>query len=518
VKNNKKLGIILLLAVSLPALFFSVYEIGSLSQSEEIIGEIYNNQLDVILSSVNQYSSDEASSWAYSFNNILSTQPNPKASIEKYLNNYPSIKGFFYTKDTAYEVIELSVKDEMIKKVSEQQIIIQQLLKQNKQKTNKLFGYFKGGYRKIEPLSSGRAKGLVYFIFVARDYSRQPFICGMIINTEEFVIQVLAPKIQSMVKESFIIHILNGNKSIYSSESASSNQLSIKKNLWLLPDLKLGIVYKGRTIQQLVRDRTMLNFGLIIIIEILFLIGTWYVFRSFKTELQLARMRSDFISNVSHEIRTPLALISLYIETILLGRHKPEKTNEYHQIIYQETNRLTAIVNKILNFSKIEEKKYQYNFTQINLNELLEVVMERFDYHLKNSGFDVNINTDKKLPNTTGDREALIEVLINLIDNAIKYSTTEKKIEIETVYDKTNVFLTISDKGMGIPESQQKFIFDKFYRGTESEVHNIKGSGLGLAIVKHIVEGHKGSITLESSVGKGTTFKLSFPLTMNAKL
>jgi two-component system, OmpR family, phosphate regulon sensor histidine kinase PhoR len=186
--------------------------------------------------------------------------------------------------------------------------------------------------------------------------------------------------------------------------------------------------------------------------------------------------------------------------------------NEYHKIIYQETNRLTDIVNKILNFSKIEEKRYQYNFTDVNLNELVGIVVERFGYHLHNSGFEVNLKLAENIPQINADREALIEVLVNLMDNAIKYSNVTKYVALETRMEKDQIVFMISDKGVGINETQQKFIFDKFYRATETEVHNIKGSGLGLAIVKHIIESHKGRITVQSVPEQGTTFTIVFPV------
>lgn len=511
-KNNKKLGIILLLAVLLPALFFSVYEIGSLNQNEKIIEEIYNDQLEVILTSVNQYSEDVARSWVFSLSNILENQTEPDKVLSQFISNYASISGFFYTRDTTLVNIHLVLKpDDQLDYWAQHRIIGQELI-QNKEKTSKLFNYFRRGYRKIEPLGSPQSKGTAYFVFVTRNFNKQPYICGMIINTTQFVSQELAPKIQALVKESFIISINDGKRNIYSSEIAAANSHIRTKKLWLLPNLNLGIIYKGKTIQQLARNRSYLNLGLIIFIDILFLIGTWYVFRSFKTELQLAKMRSDFISNVSHEIRTPLALMSVYVETLMLGRLKPEKMNEYHKIIYQETNRLTDIVNKILNFSKIEEKRYQYNFTDINLNELVGVVVERFNYHLQNAGFEVNLKLADNVPNIKADREAIIEVLVNLMDNAIKYSNTTKYVSLETLFDKDQVLFIIKDKGVGINETQQKFIFDKFYRATETEVHNIKGSGLGLAIVKHIIEGHKGKITVQSEPEQGTTFTINFPV------
>lgn len=510
-KNYKKFGIILLLAVTLPALFFSVYEIGSLNKNEEMIEEIYNNQLDVILFSVNQYSDDVATSWAFKLNNIFGNQfQDTEQGINSFIRSDPSIRGVFYTRDTSYQNIRLILHDYTLNAAQQQEQISSMLVK-NREKASRLFLYFKNGYYKVEPMVSGRSDGLSYFMFVCNDINRKPFLCGLIVNTHNFVGQVLSPKIQAMIRDQFIISVHDGNRIIYTSEPTTSSHVAKRKPLWLIPNLFIGIVYKGKTIEQLVKERTLLNFSLILVIDILLFIGIWFVFKSFKTELQLAKMRTDFISNVSHEIRTPLALISLYIETILLGRIKPEKVNEYHRIIQSETNRLTDIVNKILNFSRMEEKRYRYVFTSINMNEMIHNALNRFDYHLKNNGFQVETKLYQELPDIEGDREALNEMMVNLIDNAIKYSQNEYHIAIETGVEREGIYMVITDKGLGIPESQQKYIFDKFYRGSDGEVHNIKGSGLGLAIVKHIVEGHKGSIVVHSAPGKGTSFKLWFP-------
>jgi two-component system, OmpR family, phosphate regulon sensor histidine kinase PhoR len=354
---------------------------------------------------------------------------------------------------------------------------------------------------------------ITYLVFLADNYKSHKMLCGMIIDSRNFVHQVLAPKIQAIVEERFIISVMSGSKkeTVYASEPVDVKRISRIKALWLLPNMHLGIIYKGKTIEQLVHDRTYLNFTLIFLLDILFLIGTWFVFRSIKTEIQLSQIRADFISNVSHEIRTPLALISVYIETILLGRVKSDKLKEYYQIIYQETGRLTGIVNKILNFSRIEERKYKYNFGNLNLNDIVANVLQRFDYHLKTHNFEVHVELDKSISEISGDKDALYEVLINLVDNAIKYSFEDKYIGLSTGRDKTMVYLEISDRGIGIPEEQQKYIFDKFFRVTDGEVQNVGGSGLGLAIVKHILEGHNGKIALTSAPGKGSTFRLIFP-------
>jgi two-component system, OmpR family, phosphate regulon sensor histidine kinase PhoR len=510
--KNRKIGIILLLVIFLPALFFSVYEIGSLNQNEKIIEEIYSNQLEVILSSVNQYSQDVASNWSINMNNVITTpQHNLYTALRHFSLNNPSMKGVFYITDSSCNNIEVVLQDYSLH-VTDLQNTIKGILRENTRNINRLYGFIEKGYRKIESLYSSNTPNLAYFVFIGNDYNGNKIFCGMIIDAKGFVNQVLSPKIQAIIEERFIISVIDDqrNRSVYVSEPTHVKRLSKVKPLWLLPHYKLGIIYKGRTIEQLVRERTYLNFSLIILLDILFLTGTWYVFRSIKTQIQLAQMRADFISNVSHEIRTPLALISVYIETILLGRLKNEKLQEYYQIIYQETNRLTDIVNKILNFSKIEEKKYNYNFTEININDIIENVLLRFDYHLKNKNFQVEVHLSPALPAIRGDREALFEVFMNLVDNAIKYSKDEKFIGLATKQEGTKIIAELTDKGIGIPESEQNYIFDKFFRVSNGDVQNIRGSGLGLAIVKHIMDSHNATINLFSIPGKGSTFKLTF--------
>lgn len=511
-KINRKIGVILLLVIVLPAFFFSIYQIGSLNQNEKIIEEIYNNQLDVILSSVNQYSDDVASTWAFKMNNLYSTpQHNIYTSLQQFIHHNPSMKGVFYTTDTSYKDVEIVLQDYNLS-ILNQRKVIGNIIHQNTKKVNKLYLNLRGGYRKIEPFSSPQSSNLLYFVFAADDFHGQRMLCGMIVDVHNFVNQVLSPKIQAIVQEQFIISVLNvkERRVIYSSEPRKYYQISTVKPLWLLPDMKLGIIYKGKTIEELVRHRTYTNFALILLLDILFICGTWFVFRSIKKEIQLAQMRTDFISNISHEIRTPLALISVYIETIMLGRSKAEKLNEYYGIIHEETGRLTSIVNKILNFSKMEEKKFKYNFGPLSLNDLGEAIIHRYDFHLKNREFVVDIKLEKDLPLINGDRDALTEVLLNLVDNAIKYSANEKYVAIETISDENNVSMLISDKGIGIPEAQQKYVFDKFFRVADNEVQQVKGSGLGLSIVKNIIDAHNGTISLHSISGKGTTFKVVF--------
>jgi len=513
-KFNKKIISILFLVIVLPALFFSVYEVGSLSRNEEIIEEIYNNQLEGILSSVNYYSESITSNWAINLNSIFS---NPQQDLDKDLHRYihgnPSMKGVFYISDTSNIDPEIVLQDFSLSFLNQRKIITS-IVKGNPKKINRLYLYLRDRYRKVEPFTSVHSQNFTYLFFVVENNIEKKMLCGLIISDKDFANQILGPKIQTIVKDKFIIKIIDerDRKFLYSSELSKNQNLNQTKPLWFLPKFKLGIIYKGKTIQELVRERTYLNFALIVLIDLLFLIGAWILFKNLKTEIQLSQMRSDFISNVSHEIRTPLALISVYTETILLGRVKPEKLKEYHQIIHEETNRLTDIVNKILNFSKIEEKKYQYNFNTQNLNVIVSSILQRFDYHLKNKNFTTETSLAPEMPAIMADYEAIYEVLMNLIDNAIKYSPEEKYLRVETLVDKDNAVLIITDHGIGIPESHQKYVFDRFFRVPEGEIQNVRGSGLGLAIVKQIIEEHHGSIILNSAFGKGSTFKILLPI------
>ncbi|MBN1116399.1 MAG: HAMP domain-containing histidine kinase [Bacteroidales bacterium] len=197
-----------------------------------------------------------------------------------------------------------------------------------------------------------------------------------------------------------------------------------------------------------------------------------------------------------------------------MGRVKTkEKTTEYYEIISKETQRLTGMVNKILNFSKLESGKRKLKFIDCNLNKIAEEVLETYKFHLKNKNFEYKFSPANTLPGITCDNESIADALVNLLDNAIKYSGDTKLIEIKTGADKKYSWIEVKDLGIGILKKHQKLIFDKFYRVTQGNLSGkAKGTGLGLSIVKEIVDSHKGKIFLESKVGEGSTFRLYFPI------
>jgi signal transduction histidine kinase len=236
-------------------------------------------------------------------------------------------------------------------------------------------------------------------------------------------------------------------------------------------------------------------------------------YRNVTRELQLAKLKSDFVSNVSHELRTPLALIRLYAETLELGRiSTPGKQHEYHEIIRKESERLTALINNILDFSRIEAGRKEYTFRDTNVADLVRSTLESYRYEIEQNGFKFEQQIDNDLPPVKIDREAIARSLLNLVNNAVKYSATDKYLGVRLYRSNGNLNLEVADHGIGIPANEQAKIFEKFYRVGDPLVHNTKGSGLGLSLVRHIAQAHGGQVAVESAPGKGSKFTITLPV------
>jgi two-component system phosphate regulon sensor histidine kinase PhoR len=159
----------------------------------------------------------------------------------------------------------------------------------------------------------------------------------------------------------------------------------------------------------------------------------------------------------------------------------------------------------------MEAGKREYNFEEIDLNNIVNDVLDTYQFHLQNKGFKLDLVLSEKLCLINVDREAISECLINIIDNAVKYSGDKKEIQIKSVFNEERCIISVTDYGLGIKEEEQKKIFEKFYRVSSGLVHNTKGTGMGLSIVKQVIEAHSGEIEVKSKVGNGSTFTLSFP-------
>ena len=277
--------------------------------------------------------------------------------------------------------------------------------------------------------------------------------------------------------------------------------------------LALGIKFQGTTAKA-ISDRWVRESFLILgVLSVLMIGGLVLTYRSVNKQVALARLKSDFVSNVSHELRTPLALIRLYAETLELGRITTEgKKHEYYSIIRKESERLTALINNILDFSRIEAGRKEYDFRDTDIAELVRNTLDSYRFQIEQQGFALEEQIDPSIPRVKVDREAIARALVNLVNNALKYSDNEKFLAVKLYRDNAVLKLEVSDRGIGIERHEQARIFEKFYRTCDPLVHNTKGSGLGLSLVRHITEAHGGAVVVESTPGRGSKFIMTLPL------
>ena len=277
--------------------------------------------------------------------------------------------------------------------------------------------------------------------------------------------------------------------------------------------LKLQLRYKERSIKDEVRRLAIAKTALIGFIDLMLLAGLYLAYTNVRREIRLSRLKSDFVANVSHELKTPLALIRLFAETLELGRVPgEEKAKQYYRIINKESQRLTQLINNILDFSRIEAGRKQYRFVATDLTRTVRDVVEAYRFPIEQQGFILEVEIAEDVPEVEVDPEAIEQALLNLVNNAIKYSAEAKHIRLEVRRDGERVVISVRDRGIGVAKVEQKRIFEKFYRAETSLVHTTKGSGLGLALVQHIMEAHGGTVELVSGPGEGSTFTLALPL------
>jgi len=241
--------------------------------------------------------------------------------------------------------------------------------------------------------------------------------------------------------------------------------------------------------------------------------GVIAVFHDITRLKKLEKIRQDFVANVSHELRTPLTTIKGYAETLLEGALKEEVASQFVQVIKRHSDRLEKIVEDLLILSKIESKEFQLKMESLSVSDLIGDVLDFIKEPLNKKKISVSVG---ELPPTLlvfGDRQYLEQVLINILDNAIKYGHERGRIVISaTERDQREVEISVKDDGIGIPKEDLLRVFERFYRVDKGRSHELGGTGLGLSIVKHIVQAHGGKIWVESQLGEGSAFFFTLPL------
>jgi signal transduction histidine kinase len=252
-------------------------------------------------------------------------------------------------------------------------------------------------------------------------------------------------------------------------------------------------------------------------------VGLFAAWRAFNRQQELADMKSNFVSSVSHELRAPIASVRLMAESLERGTvSEPRKQHEYFRFIGQECRRLSSLIENVLDFSRIEQGRKQYEFEPTDLLALVQQTVKLMESY----GAERQVSIALKVPDhqlstfdyqLSLDGRAIQQALINLLDNAIKHSPNGETVTVElNVLQKTNVQsinISVSDNGPGIPPEEHEKIFERFYRLGSELRRETAGVGIGLSIVKHIVEAHGGRVVVESTPGKGSRFTIELPIT-----
>ncbi len=258
-----------------------------------------------------------------------------------------------------------------------------------------------------------------------------------------------------------------------------------------------------------------------ILVAILFVAiatGGTYILNTLRGEMQLARQKTTFVANVSHELKTPLTSIRMFAE--MLKEHRQpdrEKQEKYLDLMVSETERLTRLINNVLDFTRMERGEQKYEKKRLDVALLCEALIESQRLRLEHNGFAVSFQNDLGEAFVNGDEESLIQTLLNLLSNSEKYSDNRKQIDVDLTGTEDSVLIHVKDRGIGIPAREAKKIFQEFYRVDESLTSRVKGSGLGLPIAHRIIRDHGGDIHYYPRDGGGSVFQIRLPLINKAQ-
>jgi signal transduction histidine kinase len=258
-------------------------------------------------------------------------------------------------------------------------------------------------------------------------------------------------------------------------------------------------------------DGLLVQAAITALVLCLLIMGVVLLLRDLARDARINQLRADFVGAVSHELKTPISVIRLYGETLLDDDDfTAAQRREFYQIITRESDRLTQLIEKVLAFSKIDRGDKQYHLKPADLAPVISRTVETYEQYLTRRGFSVETRLAAQLPPVSFDADAVSQALVNLLDNAAKYSGESRSIAVRSYAANGCAVLEVEDHGIGIPREEQEKIFQRFYRVGNAVAKG--GYGLGLYLVRHIMDAHKGKVELESEPQRGSRFRLIFPV------
>ena len=230
-------------------------------------------------------------------------------------------------------------------------------------------------------------------------------------------------------------------------------------------------------------------------------------------QLTLARMQSDFVSTVSHEFKSPLTAIRQIAEMLHSGKApSEEKRLRYYALLLQQSERLSDLIDRVLDFARMDSGRQTLHIRPVAVGEFLQDAVAQAEQRFGPAGFGLQGEIPPDLPTAPIDADALGQAVANLIDNAVKYSESSRKVIIRAFKEGGDVAIAVQDFGVGLDAKEKARVFERFYRGGDALTRSVKGTGLGLTLVKQIVDGHGGQVTVDSQPGRGSTFTIRIPL------
>lgn len=295
---------------------------------------------------------------------------------------------------------------------------------------------------------------------------------------------------------------------------------------WVLESMSTGLSdYMGRgevlfvvipDIRSLVVQSLMWPIVISIFFTLVIMTAFYVTVRTMVRQKKLVEIKNDFINNMTHEFKTPIATISLAVDALRNEKVKsdPARMNYFNSIIKEENLRMNRQVETILRASQLERQDFEIEFKPVHLHPIIERVVDTYSLQLASRSGNIQLRLDARQDQLQADDSHLTNLISNLVDNALKYSKegVPPEVEILTFNESGKLVITITDNGIGMSRDTLKRIYEKFYRAHTGNLHNVKGFGLGLSYVKSLVDAHHGIIEAESTLGKGSSFTLRFPI------
>ncbi len=341
----------------------------------------------------------------------------------------------------------------------------------------------------------------------------------MELNKDEVVYALQRSFLFSGIETPFEFAIIKDGKVENGTYAKSNKNDFLKSNykVQLFPDniisqnLILSVVFPGRANYVLGSMVWLLGGSLLFSFIVLatFALSLFFLIRQKK----IAEMKSDFLNNMTHEFKTPIATISLAADTIINPKVIKDETSIRHFVgmIKKENNRMNKKVETILQIASLDKKEIAFKYENLSLHSIIERAVDTIEIHLHQRNGKLQLLLDASNPMIYGDQEHLLNLVNNLLDNAIKYSPEAPDITVSTINSDGGIIMSVQDKGIGMSKSVQNKIFERFYRQSSGNVHDVKGFGLGLNYVREIIEAHKGSVNVISEPGKGSRFEIFLP-------